>query len=217
MRVAGYAVLCRIIGLRIRVDGEISRERPLLLVSNHISYLDIFVLGWKTTACFTPKSEVAGWAVVSTICRLLDCVFIERRSAKIKSGGNDIKTALASGEIVSLFPEGTTGNGRHPLPFKSSLLSIAEEKIDGKELWIQPAVIRYTHIGQLPIDSTQWPSIAWYGDMLLAPHLWELLKLPKIDATLTLLPAVTCAQLGNRKQLTAHLQQATSDILATSS
>ena len=212
-----FAVICTIIGLRVQVEGELASVRPLLLVSNHISYLDILILGWKTPVRFTPKKEMAKWPVVSTICRLLNCVFIERTNVRIKDARSKIYDALAAGDVLSLFPEGTTGNGRHLLPFKSSLLSIAEERIgmkDGEcELFVQPAIINYTAIGCLPIDSTQWPIIAWYGDMVLLPHLWRLLKLSRIDARLTFLPAVTLSQFGDRKRLALYCHDSVIDVL----
>jgi|CXWL01.1.fsa_nt_gi 1-acyl-sn-glycerol-3-phosphate acyltransferase len=214
----GFTVICVIIGLRVRVEGEIAEIRPLLLVSNHISYLDIMILGAKTPALFTPKSDVEKWPVISTICRLLGCVFINRTNVKIKEARAKMYDALAASEIISLFPEGTTGNGRHLLPFKSSLFSIAEEKInmaDGEEheLFIQPAIISYTGIGALPIDSTQWPALAWYGDMVLVPHLWQLLKLGRVDVKLTFLPAVTLSQFGDRKQLATYCHDVTVEVL----
>lgn len=212
-----FAVVCLIVGLRVRTEGEMETGRPLLLVSNHISYLDILVLGAKTPAIFTPKNDMARWPVISTICRLLNCIFIERSKDKIKIAQAKIYQALAKGEVVSLFPEGTTGNGRHVLPFKSSLFSIAEEEINMengvRELLIQPAIISYIGVSALPIDSTQWPNIAWYGDMVLAPHVWKLLQLGKIDAKLTFLPAVTVSQIGGRKQLAAYCQDQTIEVL----
>ena len=205
----GFAGLCFIVGLRIKMVGEVSLNRPLMLISNHISYLDMLILGAKTPVRFTSKSEVAGWIGIGGICRLLGAVFIERKSQKIGDASDKIQDALAAGEVVSLFAEGTTGDGVHLLPFKSSLFSIVE---NGK-IFVQPAIVKYTKIGQLPIDSTQFPKIAWYGDMTLLPHLWQLLQLGKIDATLTLLPAFTSAEIGNRKQLAAHCQKLTQEVL----
>lgn len=214
----GSAVLCYVIGLRVHVDGEVSSVRPLLLVSNHISYLDILILGWKTSVLFTPKSDMAKWPMIGTVCRLINCIFIERSPDKITEAREKIVSALAKGEVISLFPEGTTGNGLHLLPFKSSLFSIAEQTIEMAEgehqLFIQPAIIRYTKIGSLPIDSTQWPMIAWYGDMALAPHVWQLLKLGRIDATLTLLPPVTIAEFdGSRKKLANYCHNVALEVL----
>ena len=75
---------------------------------------------------------------------------------------------------------------------------------------MQPAKIRYTHIGGLPIDSSQMPKIAWYGDMSLLPHLLELLKLGKIKAELEFFPAVRYSDLGDRKKLATHCQEVVS-------
>ena len=209
----GFAGLCFIVGLRVKTIGEISALRPLLLVSNHLSYLDVLILGATTPARFTPKSEVANWAIIGWICKLLDAVFIERKNDKIKNASAKMKKALAAGEVISLFAEGTTGDGKHLLPFKSSLFSIAEEKLENGEILVQPAIIKYTHIGSLPIESTQWAKIAWYGDMSLAPHLWQLLQLGKIDVSVTILPPVTLAQFGDRKKLTNYCKKQAEEVL----
>lgn len=199
-----YKGILRIIGIRVQSHGELSAVRPLLLVSNHISYLDVLVLGSQGPIRFTPKSEIADWPLIGNICRLCECVFIDRRSEKVKHVGQDIRAALNKGELISVFPEATTGNGLHLLPFKSSVFGITETAGEGPEVHIQPAAVTYTHIRRLPIDFSQWPLIAWYGDMELLPHMWELLKLGNITAEITYLPAVTYAQFGDRKALAAH-------------
>lgn len=209
----GSAGIAAIIGLRVHVVGEVTEARPLMLVSNHISYLDILVLGANTPARFTPKRDMAAWPVISWICNAAGCIYVERKPEKIKETSGHIKTALATGEVISLFPEATTGNGRHVLPFKSGFFSLAEEDIGGKSLLVQPAVISYTRIGRLPIDSRQWPRIAWYGDMTLAPHFLKMLTLGRIDVTLTLLPPIPPGQFTDRKQLAAHCQALISDTL----
>lgn len=194
----------RIVGIRLKVNGQLSNERPLLLVSNHLTYFDILMLASHASLCFTPKSEISKWPVISTICRMCDCVFIDRRPEKIKEMRQLLRDTLAAGKVISLFPESTTGNGIYVLPFKSGFFSLAEEEINGKELTIQPAALTYTHISKLPIDRTQWPHIAWYGDMDMLPHLWDFLKLGPVDAELTFLPTVTLKQFEGRKALASH-------------
>ena len=201
--IGSAGILC-IIGVRVKTVGEFSEARPLLLVSNHVSYLDVWALASKTPARFTPKDDMAGWPVIALLCRLNGCVFVNRKQNAVKDARENIKEALREDAVVSLFPEATTGNGLHMLPFKSSFFSIAEEKPAGKELVIQPAAISYTHIGQLPLDSTQWPDIAWYGDMTLVPHFLKLLTLRKIDVTITFLPPVTLREFADRKKLAAY-------------
>jgi lyso-ornithine lipid O-acyltransferase len=197
----------------LKVSGELSSARPLMVVSNHLTYFDIPVLCSQAALRFTPKSEIRNWPVIGTICHITDAVFVDRRPEKVRDMRQGIRDALARGEVVSLFPEATTGNGIYVLPFKSGFFSLAEEPIDGKELTIQPVAFTYTRIQKLPIDSTQWPHIAWYGDMDLRPHIWNFLKMGPIDGELAFLPPVTIKQFGDRKQMAAHCHRVISQYI----
>jgi 1-acyl-sn-glycerol-3-phosphate acyltransferase len=196
-------ILC-IAGIRLAVSGEMVALRPLLLVTNHLSYLDMAILGSQQAVRFTPKSEIAAWPLIGGICRLCDAVFVDRRPDKVMDMKDRMLAALAEGAVVSLFPEGTTGNGLHMHAFKSGFFSLAEENIDGRAVIVQPAAIVYTRLRRLPIDTAQWPSVAWYGDMELVPHLWQFLQLGPLEAELIFLPPVTLEQCGDRKKLSAH-------------
>src|SRR5947209_78281 len=79
-----YVGILRIIGIRLKITGRPAKERPLLLVTNHLSYLDICVLGSSAPMRFAPKSDIAAWPVIGGICRMCDAVFIDRRPDKIK-------------------------------------------------------------------------------------------------------------------------------------
>lgn len=199
-----------IIGVRLEVVGSLSRARPLMLVSNHISYLDIVILGAAGPVKFTPKNDIERWPVIGMICKLIGCVFVDRRIAGLESSKKAVTAALAAGDIVSVFPEATTGNGLHMLAFKSGFFSLAADKIDGQTLAIQPAAIQYIDIWKLPIDTEQWTQIAWYGDMELLPHLWNVLKSGGIGARLTFLPEIKSSQ-SDRKTLAAVCQSAIAD------
>ena len=199
-----YKGILKIVGIRLLVKGEQAQQRPLLIVANHTSYLDMPIIGSGLPACFTPKMEVSSWPVIGGISRLCGCIFVDRRADKMNEAKSQILTELASGRVVCLFPEATTGDGLHMRPFKSGFFSLAEEHVYGVPLTVQPIAISYNRISGLPITSDQWPGIAWYSDMELAPHLWELLKLGPINATLTFLPPVTLQDFGDRKSLAAH-------------
>jgi len=207
-----YLGILRIVGIRLSVSGELARARPLLLITNHLSYLDVMILGAAAPVRFTPKSEVAKWPLISSICRMCDAVFIDRRADKIKEMHDVLAASLASG-VVCLFPEGTTGDGRHLLPFKSSFFALAEETIGGSPVTVQCAAIAYTHIRKLPIDITQWPDIAWYGDMYLLPHLFHVLKMGIIDAELVFLPSLPLQDCIDRKQLAGECHRMINDAL----
>lgn len=200
-----------ILGVRVRVRGGVSTTRPLLLVSNHVSYLDVMVLGSVFPFRFTPKSEISGWPGISTLSNIAGVIYIERKPEALHSAMEAIRRALRAREVVSIFPESTTGNGVRMNPFKSSLFQIAESASGEQEIAVQPAAIAYTHIRRLPIDSGQWPQVAWYGDMVLLPHLWELLALGRIDVTLTFLPPASIREKGDRKALAAYCERAVAE------
>lgn len=197
-----------IMGIKLTVVGELAVKRPLLLVTNHISYLDVVLIAACANVKFTPKSEIGGWFFIGRWCRLCGSIFIDRRREKVGQMKQVLHDALEAGEVVCLFPEATTGNGLEVKEFKSGFFDLATQEIGGESLYVQPAAVVYTRIGGLPIDSTQWPKIAWYGDMELAPHLWELLMLPGITAEVVFLPTIATEMGGSRKMMASQSQQA---------
>jgi lyso-ornithine lipid O-acyltransferase len=209
----GILFICEV---HLKINGQLSDGRPLLIVSNHLSYLDIPIIGSVANIRFTPKNDIASWPFIGSICKMTHCVFIDRKPGSIQDAGQAVANALVKGEIILLFPEATTGNGIHLIDFKPGFFSLAEDKIGGEELVIQPVAILYKAIRRLPIDTTQIPSIAWYGDMSLLPHLLALLKLGRIDAELALLSPVTLAQGENRKSLAMRVQNVIADKIAES-
>lgn len=209
---ASSRLLLRIIGVRFLVKGAPSLSRPLLLVSNHTSYLDVLLLGAVLPVRFTPKSDIAKWPVVGAICRMIGCVFIDRKATRTTDNQEKLVEALEQGACVSLFPEGTTNDGKRVLPFRSSYFSLAERTFTGRALAVQPAVIRYTRINGMPVGHADKPLIAWYGDMDLVPHAAALLKLGVIDAEIEFLPQVEEGTFENRKALAAHCQRVIADI-----
>ncbi|MCE2926433.1 MAG: 1-acyl-sn-glycerol-3-phosphate acyltransferase [Rickettsiales bacterium] len=199
-----HAGLLYLIGIKVNVVSEPSSQRPLLLVSNHLSYLDIPILASQFPVCFTPKAEIAKWPVIGSICRITGSLFITRKTSAIEGVSKELVSALSKGTPVCLYPEGTTGNGQEIKPFKSSFFSLAEQDFDGRKLLVQPVAIAYRSIRKLPIDRSQWPELAWYGDMELLPHLWNLLLLGHIQVDLAFLEPVTIERFSDRKELAAH-------------
>jgi 1-acyl-sn-glycerol-3-phosphate acyltransferase len=185
----------------------------LLVVSNHLTYMDIPVLASQFAMRFTPKSEIAKWPFIGFLCRITDCVFVDRRPGKVKDTADMLHNVLARGEILSFFPEATTGNGIHVLPFKSSFFSLAEEEFSGQRLMVQPVAMTYTRVRNLPIDSMLWHKIAWYGDTELVPHLMEFLKLGAMHVDLHFLPPVSMEQYADRKELAQYCQQVITNVI----
>lgn len=164
-------VICRIFGIRIIVEGTPLRHRQTLYVANHISYLDIPVLGSTLRATFISKQEVSGWPVFGALARLQQTVFISRSRATIQREKNALSSLIAEGKNLILFPEGTSTDGRDVAPFKSSLFSMALED-NQRPIMVQPITQRLESVdGKSANDQTVRDLYAWYGDMTMPPHL----------------------------------------------
>ncbi len=196
-------ITARLMGMRVIVRGQPNHVRPLLIVSNHISYLDIIAYGSVLPIVYTPKSEIATWPLIGPICRLIGCVFIDRKAVRTSDNMDNIKKALAGDRPVLLFAEGTTSDSKRILPLRSSYFSITQEG----GIMVQPALLAYTKIHGLPVDSTTRPLIAWYGNMDFLPHLKTLLKSGPILAEIEFFPVVNPQDFENRKILSTHLEE----------
>ncbi|MDH3582345.1 MAG: 1-acyl-sn-glycerol-3-phosphate acyltransferase, partial [Hyphomicrobiales bacterium] len=118
--------VCRLLGIRFKVEGEIAQSRRVLLVSNHVSWLDIPVLSALSPLSFVAKSEVSKWPFVSWLAKLQRTVFIDRtRRADVGTVSSQMRRRLEDGDVLVLFAEGTSTDGNRVLPFKSALLSPA--------------------------------------------------------------------------------------------
>ncbi len=203
-----HRIVCRVLGVELETMGAVSPMEPTLFVANHVSYLDIEVLSAAIpSCCFVAKREVAGWPLFGWLARLQRTVFIERRSNGVAEERDGLARRLDEGESLVLFAEGTSGDGNRVKPFKSSLLSVAERAVHGRPLVIQPVSVAYTRLDGMPIGRQWRPYFAWYGAMDLAPHLWSVLGLGRLTATLIFHPPVTLAEAGSRKALAAHCQR----------
>lgn len=150
---------------------QLSRQAGTLIVANHTSYLDASILGAELPCCFIAKSEVANWPVFGWLARAAGCVFVNR-TRRIGTGREtqEISARLAAGDNVVLFPEGTTSDALHILPFKSALFGAVEAKDGADDFWIQPVSIVYRSVSGVPLGRMLRPYFGWYGDMPFLSH-----------------------------------------------
>ena len=197
-----WSWVARLLGMRVRVIGVpiVSRDRPVVYVSNHSSWLDIPVLGGRLPGCFVSKDAVAGWPVVGTIARLGRTVFVSRHRAATGRERDDMRNRLAAGDNLILFPEGTSSDGARVLPFRSSFFAVAEGE---HPPLLQPVSVVYDRLGGLPTGRLTRPVFAWYGDMAFGPHFWRLAQATGGRATILLHPPVDPAHFASRKALSA--------------
>lgn len=205
---AWFRGCCRISGIDLKITGSTAANRPVLFVSNHVSYLDIIVLGSVLDGSFVAKAEVSRWPVIGALSRLHRTAFVERRASRAAMQRDTLEIRLEAGDSLILFPEGTSGCGTHILPFKSSLFSLAGNAKSGRETTVQPVSIAYTRINGIPTGRLLSPFCAWYGDMTMAPHFWRFLGLGRTAVEVVLHPAVSLSTFGDRKGLAKHCQSA---------
>lgn len=200
-----HRIVCALIGLRREVAGVPASERPLLLLANHVSWLDITVLSAVLPVSFIAKSEVARWPLFGLFAKLQRSVFVDRaRRSATGAVAAEIGERLAAGDVLALFAEGTSSDHNRVLPFRTALVGAAHRAIaeDGAgRVWVQPVSIAYTRWNGLPLGRRERPRIAWYGDMVLGPHLWRVLKEGRIDVTVSFGPAIPVDATVDRKAL----------------
>jgi 1-acyl-sn-glycerol-3-phosphate acyltransferase len=195
-----HMLVCRIIGIRLKVEGD-RPKGAVLLVSNHVSWVDIPVLSAALPLSFVAKSEVGTWPFFGTLARLQRSVFIDRRRRHQTGKSRDELTErLLSKDAVVLFPEGTSHDGKQILSFKSSYFGAVENK----DIPVIPVILAYRRVNGLPVTGRQRPTLAWYGDMDLLPHLWSFLKQGPVEVTVRFLEPLPRS---SRKQLASTAEQ----------
>lgn len=187
-----------VLSIDLRVDGEPPPE-PFFLVSNHLGYLDIPLFAAVANVVFVAKSEVSGWPLLGTVCRVADTVFVVRASRRDSLRANEaLVEHMQAGHSVLLFPEGTTSDGRRIGPFRPPLLQAPARC--GRPVYA--AVVEYaTAEGDPPASE----AVCWWGDMPLLPHLKVLLGVSTITARLRFSPRAV--QESDRKLLAARLHE----------
>jgi 1-acyl-sn-glycerol-3-phosphate acyltransferase len=194
------------IGLRIETIGGLAGgQQPTrggngcLIVANHVSWLDIFVLNAIYPARFIAKSEVRNWPFIGWLCKRSGTIFIERAMRQNAASVNrHIGSLLEQGVCVGLFPEGTTTDGKQVGHFHSALIQPA---IDAG-VTLCPIALHYQSVNGKPGNAA-----AFTGDMTLPGSIWRILRSPRFDALLALPPALPTAG-TNRRVLARAAQEA---------
>jgi 1-acyl-sn-glycerol-3-phosphate acyltransferase len=194
-RVAGWIpvifhrLVLWLLDVRVKRLGAPPDAEPSLVLANHASWLDIVVIGSLRPLAFVAKSEIAGWPVIGLFANLQRSVYIERaRRSHTAEVNETVARRLAGGEMVVLFPEGTTSDGNRLLPFRSSLVGAAGAVLTETDLGavrLQPLSVAFTRRNGLPVTRRERPAIAWYGTMELAPHLAAFLRDGPLDVEVT--------------------------------
>lgn len=158
--------------------GQIPRNG--LVASNHLSYLDILVLGAASPCIFVAKYDVRTWPLLGWFARCSGTVFIRRdKRSDVMRAGREISDALNDGALVVLFPEGTSSGGDSVLPFKPALFSSVEHRSHA----IVACAINYSLD-----DGSVAEEVCYWREMTLVPHLLNALGKSRIAVQLAFSP-----------------------------
>jgi 1-acyl-sn-glycerol-3-phosphate acyltransferase len=208
-----HRVFLALFGVRVIERGTPPGPAATLVLANHVSWLDIPVIGSLHPLSFIAKAEVRSWPVVGLLARLQRSVFIDRERKKATTEINAaVGYRLARGDVIVLFAEGTTGDGNRILPFRSSLVGAARSALADQaveSIHLQPLAITYARRNGLPVTRRERPSIAWYGDMELIPHLAQFVREGPLDAVVVWGDPIPFD--GDRKRATAAAEAAVRD------
>jgi 1-acyl-sn-glycerol-3-phosphate acyltransferase len=184
---------------RIGVQWTVTGQPPAsgLIVSNHLSYLDILLFSAVSGCAFVAKREVRAWPGVGWIATLCGTIYVDRsRRAETNAVRSQMEAALAAGQRLVLFPEGTSYDGSKLLPFHSSLFEPAVVL----QTPVTAAFIRYSLA-----DGDAATDVCYWGEMTMLPHLLKLLAKESVQATLTFAPQAM--RFTERKEAARRMQE----------
>ena len=189
--------LLRLVNVTVNIQGTPQVHGPLLVVLNHVSWLDILVMLAAQPVCFVSKSEVRHWPVIGWLATNVGTLYIERASRRdAMRVVHQVADQLRAGGIIAVFPEGTTTDGASVLPFHGNLLQAAISSSSP----VQPVALRF-----LELSGERSMSPIYIDDDTLLSSVWRMLRAQPVTASLDFLPPVS-TEGQDRRALAAQLQ-----------
>lgn len=207
-----HRILCALIGVRISEVGTRSAASPALILSNHVSWLDICVISALSPVVFVAKHEVARWPVFGWLARLQRTIFINRQARhQTGAASREIAGRLLGGDAVVLFAEGTSSDGIRVLPFRSALVGAVHHALGNStqhsHVTVQPMSLAYRSLSGVPLGRGLRQRVAWYGDAELIPHLLAVLASGAVDVTVSWGAATAHDRSADRKAITRDAER----------
>jgi len=184
-------LLRSILNIKVTVIGDVGElERGgHVIISNHLGYVDGFVLGSIFSVVFVSKREVKKWPVIGQWTTLCGTIFINRqRKDQVPSVVEEISRKLREEANILLFPEGSATNGERMLPFQTAPLAAP---LRNRSI-IVPVTLTYKSVDDKPVSEANRDLIYCYGDMDFVPHFWKLLSLRSVEVIVTVQPKIEC-------------------------
>jgi len=166
-----------VLGFTVKFRNEeiIDENQHYFIVSNHLSYLDIILVGCKKPGLFVGKKEVRSWPLLGQLAWLGGTIFVDRskRGKADRPYIGQIAKYLKQGLTILVFPEGTSTEGDSVLPFKKTIFSspiLAETPV-------LPLTVKYISVNHQPFGPENRDLVCWYADMTFVDHFWHMLNL----------------------------------------
>lgn len=210
-----HKLICHVFCIKVNIIGNPEKNRQTFFVSNHISYLDIPVIGSILTGSFVAKEDVRTWPVFGFLARLQQTAFISRTRENASREKLLLANLIQDKRSLIVFPEGTSTEGISVLPFKSSLFAIAYDK-DSPRFFVQPFTIRIISIDcKMPDTQADRDIYAWHINMdtPLGKHLWRFAMSKGAEISLIFHPLLDPMTFIDRKVLAKHCQETVSKAL----
>lgn len=176
-----YAQLLQLLDMEVRVVGSIPHEKTgaVIMIANHISWVDIPLIGALTPVNFLSKAEVANWPIVGALARRIGTLFISRGSGDTDHVMQAMAQHLGKNLSVLFFPEGTTTDGSKVRRFHKKLFKVCETT----DVDVCPLLIHYHADGDVN-------PVPFVGDVGFGSHFWQLLGYQRLRATVEVLPSL---------------------------
>lgn len=208
--------LIKLAGIKIVVHGQVSKKRPLMIVSNHISVFELATFPCVFKGSFIAKKEMENWPLVGWVAKKFGVIFVDRRPSHARDALAVVQQAVQTVQYpMILFPEGTTTNGAYVKPFKSTLFNFVENS----NITVQPVAMHYRYKDGSVIDEqTMADHFAYFDNakMDMGPHckrersafgqVFHIMMLGGFTVEITMLPPPPLMGL-DRKQIAEVLQQ----------
>lgn len=192
----------RCAGMRLKVTGKPMKGAGAM-VSNHVSWLDIFSLSAPGPVFFVSKSEVRNWPGIGHLARAAGTVFIDRKRGEAKRQQDQLRERLAAGQRLMVFPEGTSTDGKRVLPFKTSLFAVFLDKGLDPLFQVQPVTLLYRAPEGAPARF-----YGWWGDMEFGGNFLKVMAArPQGGVEVIYHPPLRVADFPDRKALAAECER----------
>lgn len=184
-------LLRAILNIKVTVVGDEGQEERggYVIISNHVSYVDGFILGGLFPVVFVSKREVKHWPIIGPWTTLCGTIFINRQKKdQVTQLIAEMSQKLKEESNILLFPEGTSTNGERLLPFQTAPLAAP---LRNRSI-IVPITVAYKSIDEQPVWAGNRDQVYWYGNMDFLSHFWNLLALRSVEVMVTIQPKIEC-------------------------